>query len=373
LSWRNPVCARWCASSGNSREGIMPTGLAHLDKLGVIRHLPRTNVRPFLGIRYHSPRGGVATGQFAEGPGWGIRRTVLSNALQKRAREFPHLDVRDGVCAEPLARTSDRIVVQVGDEHVETRLLIGADGLNSRVRRWAGLEGPKQTFRRWGARQHFQVAPWSDYVEVYWMHGIEAYLTPCSAEQIGVAFLWNRARYPSVDGGAHLFPSLLRAFPELQARLAQAQACSAVRAIGPLYRSARAPVSDGVLLIGDAAGYLDAITGEGISLATAQALCLEQTVAPLLRLGTRKGLPSARELSRYACVYRSIVKPYYQMTRLVLCLSRHSFLAERAIELLGKQPDVFQHLLSANMGLTLPWSMRPLQFARLLRGLLLTL
>ncbi|HLF26636.1 MAG TPA: NAD(P)/FAD-dependent oxidoreductase [Anaerolineae bacterium] len=353
-------------------EGVMPTGVAHLDRLGISRHLSPAHIRPFLGIRYHSPRGSIAAAPFAEGPGWGVRRTVLSAALLRRARELDPLEVREEVCAEPLARTAAGIVVRVGGDRVETRLLIGADGLHSRVRRWAGLEGRRQPLRRWGARQHFQVAPWSDYVEVYWTHGVEAYITPCSAEQTGVAFLWDRTRYPSVKGGAELFPSLLRAFPELQARLAAASACSEVRAIGPLHRSARAPVSDGVLLIGDAAGYLDAITGEGISLATAQALCLEQTVAPLLGSGASNRPPSARELSRYARTYRSIVKPYYQMTRLVLFLSYHPRLAERAIRLLGKQPDIFQHLLSANMGLTAPWAMRPRQFARVLKGLLPT-
>ncbi len=352
-------------------EGVMPTGLAHLDQLGIKKHLAAGEAHPFIGIRYHSPGGRIAAALFAEGSGWGIRRTVLSTALLQRAKELDHLEIRDGTRADPLERTANHVAVKIGDERVLTRLLIGADGLNSRVRRWAGLEGRSPPLQRWGARQHFGIAPWSEYVEVYWSDGIEAYLTPCGNQQVGVAFLWDRARYQNVRGGEALFSSLVQAFPELQARLDGAFSCDMPRAIGPLYRVATTPVGDGVLLIGDAAGYLDAITGEGISLATAQALSLEKTVVPILRKhnGCRV-VPSARDLFAYARAYRSIVRPYYQVTRLVLFLSRHPVLAERVIRALRQQPDVFQHMLSANMGLTSPWSLGPVKIARLLQGLL---
>ena len=352
-------------------EGVMPVGMTHLARLGVTKHLREKDVRPFIGIRYHSPSGRTAAATFAEGPGWGIRRTALSTALLLRAKELDHLEIREETHAQPLERTADYIATQAGGERVFSRLLIGADGLNSRVRRWADLEKRTRMLQRWGVRQHYRIAPWSEYVEVHWKDGLEAYITPCADEQVGVAFLWDRARYPNVRGGEALFTSLLRAFPGLQARLDGACPCDTVRTVGPLHRAASAPVADGVLLIGDAAGYLDAITGEGISLATAQALCLEQTVVPLLQSqNKRETVPKARELMSYARAYRAIVKPYYQVTQLVLLLSRHPRLAERIIKALAQQPDVFQHMLSANMGLTPVWSIGLIQIARWARGLI---
>jgi flavin-dependent dehydrogenase len=220
-------------------------------------------------------------------------------------------------------------------------------------------------------RQHLRIAPWSEYVEVHWKDGLEAYVTPCANELVGVAFLWDRARYPNVGGGDALFTSLLRAFPGLQVRLDGACTCDMVRAVGPLHRATNAPVADGVLLVGDAAGYLDAITGEGISLATAQALCLEQTVVPLLQSqNMRETVPKARELMSYAQAHRDIVKPYYQVTQLVLFLSRHPRLAERVVKSLAQQPDMFQHMLSANMGLTPVRSIGLFRIARWARGLI---
>jgi flavin-dependent dehydrogenase len=335
-------------------EGVMPTGLVHLERLGVKQHLAANAIHPFVGIRYHSPRGRVAAARFAEGPGWGIRRTNLSAALLRRAHELDHLEVREAARVERIERAAQHISVQIGGERILTRLLIGADGLNSRVRRWAGLERRLRSHQRWGVRQHFAIAPWSEYVEVHWADGVEAYVTPCGDEQVGIAFLWDRTRFDAIRGGAALFASLMQSFPKLRVRLDGAPACDTPRAIGPLHRSAASPVGDGVLLIGDAAGYLDAITGEGISLATAQALCLENTVVPILR--SRDSLPGVRDLAPYARAYRSIVTPYYQMTRLVLCLSRHATLAEAMIGLLARPSGLFQSMLSANMGLASPWA-----------------
>lgn len=349
-------------------EGVMPTGLAQLERLGVRRHLPADGVRPFRGIRYHSPRGRVAAAEFAEGPGWGIRRTALSAALRRRAGELATLEVREGQVAEPLGCEGDRLVVRVGDERARTRLLVGADGLGSRIRRWARLDARSLRRPRFGARRHFRIRPWSDYVEVHWKDGIEAYVTPCGEEEVGIAFLWDARRHEAVPGGSRLFPALLREFPALAARLGAAVACDRLRASGPFHRAVRSPVGDGVLLIGDAAGYLDAITGEGISLATAEALSLGTTVVPLLARPDG-GLLRAHALGAYARAQSAIVAPYYRVTRLVLLLSRHPRLAERVIAALASETEVFRHMLSANMGLRSPWALGPRALGRLVGAL----
>jgi 2-polyprenyl-6-methoxyphenol hydroxylase-like FAD-dependent oxidoreductase len=338
-------------------EGVMPTGVAYLEGLGVTQHLQLEHYFPFEGIRYFSPMGKIASAAFREGAGWGIPRLELSRALLQSAAEVDCLEMRTEVLATPIRVEGQgehkRLWVKVGEELIGTRLLVGADGLNSGVRRWAGLQGPKGVYRRWGARQHFRIAPWSREVEVHWSNGLEAYITPCGENLVGVAFLWDRKRHPALPGGDKLIPTLLEAFPVLAERLQNACASDAALAVGPLQQNAIRPVADGVLLIGDAAGYLDALTGEGISLALAQALTLEGTVVPILQ--GRHGMPSRRDLSAYEQAYRAIVRPYYQITRFVLWLSNHPTLLEQVIRLLGYRPALFQSLLSANMGLIPLW------------------
>lgn len=337
-------------------EGVMPTGLAHLKRLGVTKYLSIGQHFPFDGICYYTPHGVSACTPFREGPGWGIPRRELSAALLLRARELSCLEICTGVTVTPVRGSAEdqpgTIYVEVGGDRVETRLLIGADGLNSVVRRWSGLQGPKGSHQRWGVRQHFQMRPWSSKVEVYWRDGLEAYVTPCGEDLIGVAFLWDRERDRHLPGGRRLLPALLEGFPALAQRLRHAPATDAPLAVGPMQRQAIRQTADGVLLIGDAAGYLDALTGEGISLALAQAVALEKTVVPLL-LSCHDQITQT-DLKAYQEIYRSIVRPYYTMTHLMLWLSHHPVLAERVIGLLAHSPRVFQYLLSANMGLFPP-------------------
>jgi flavin-dependent dehydrogenase len=339
-------------------EGVMPTGLAYLERLGVKRHLRHGHYFPFKGIRYVSPKGNSASAAFREGPGWGIPRLELSKALLQAASELDCLEIRTEVQALPIevegSGEHKRTRVKVGKDIVTARLLVGADGLNSTVRHWAGLQGAKGKEQRWGVRQHFQVAPWSREVEIHWADGVEAYITPCGENMIGVAFLWDQKRRRHLPGGERLIPAFLEDFPALQEHLRNTPAIDTALSIGPLQRNATEPIADSVLLIGDAAGYLDALTGEGISLALAQALSLEETVAPLLASG-QKSMLSRHDLSAYKQAYEAIMRPYYQVTHLVLWLSHHPTLREQAIHFLGNQPALFQSLLSANMGLIPLW------------------
>jgi len=331
-------------------EGLMPTGVQHLEQLNI-----RVRERfPFAGIRYVAPAGGVATAAFREGVGWGIRRTALSGALFSAAQEVASLCVMQHVAAVPQSCGEQGVEVRVGDQLVRARLVIGADGLRSQVRRWAGLDNPGRRHWRWGARQHFRVRPWSNYVEVHWSeHGVEAYVTPVAEEQVGIAFLWHRGRYVDLHGGDDLIPSLAAAFPALQSRLRGAGAVNEGRAVGPLQRRAKAVVSDGVLLLGDAAGYLDAITGEGLSVALAQALALKETVVPGLQ--NSFGLIPWQALARYQAAYARIVHSSAQLTELALLLSRFPALCNWVTRALGRDPVLFQQLLSANMGLQSPY------------------
>lgn len=226
-------------------EGLMPGGLAELAALGV-----DPVGMPFDGIAYDDGRR-RAEARFRSGPGRGVRRTTLHAALAQQAKQAD----AEWISAKVGGIQQDAAGVCAAG--VRARYLIGADGLHSAVRRSAGIPVTVGTPRRVGVRRHYEVAPWSQFVEVHWSPMGEAYVTPVEPDLVGVAIL-SRHRHD------------LSWFPWLQRRLAGVP-CGAERGCGPLRQVVSRRVCGRVLLIGDAAGYEDALIGEGVSLAVRQA------------------------------------------------------------------------------------------------------
>jgi flavin-dependent dehydrogenase len=205
--------------------------------------------------------------------------------------------------------------------------------LLSKVRRWADLERPFPGSVRFGIRRHYKVVPWSRFVEVSWGEGVEAYLTPVGPERLGVSFLWS-------DGKAR-FDALLSRFPRLQARLEGAEFESSARGAGPLRQGVRSVCRGQIALVGDASGYVDAITGEGLSLAFHQAEALVRCAV-------------AGRLKAYPAQHRQITRGYRLATGLLLAVSQRPWLRRRALYALGREPRVFQYLLGFNDGVYRP-------------------
>jgi len=239
-------------------EGLMPGAVDALRALGV-----DPPGRPFRGIGYFAGQH-RAEALFRGGSGLGVRRTDLQAALLTavRAAGIPVLPRAVGAVSQDAGSVTAAAVT--------ARYLVAADGLHSPISRSLALDVPVRWARqRWGLRRHFAVAPWSDLVQVYWSDRAEAYVTPVGADLVGVAVL---------SGDRTGFAAQLAQFPELVERLSGAEAGS-VRGAGPLRRRTRRRVDGRVLLVGDAAGYVDALTGEGVAVSLACARSLVECVA----------------------------------------------------------------------------------------------
>lgn len=229
-------------------ESLMPTALRHLARLGI-----DPAGMPIAGFRY-TDGARSAEHRFTGATGRGVRRTVLHDALAARAAELGIPTHRNG--AQPPVLAPDR--VRVGA--LTARYAIAADGLHSAVRRSAGLGGQPRGPRRYGLRRHFAVAPWSDLVGVHWGPRSEVYVTPVAADLVGVAVLGGRG----CD-----FDAAVAAHPALAARLRDVPTVGDLRGAGPLRQRVRSRAAGRTLLVGDAAGYLDALTGEGLAIGLA--------------------------------------------------------------------------------------------------------
>ena len=84
--------------------------------------------------------------------------------------------------------------LSIQGETLQARFVVGADGLKSGIRGSAGLDAVKSEKRRYGFRRHYRVAPWSDYVELYWGPRGQFYITPVAANEICVVFISRHAK-----------------------------------------------------------------------------------------------------------------------------------------------------------------------------------
>ena len=334
-------------------EGLMPSGIEDLARLGVPLSELRAEGQPFAGIRYFAESGRVAEARFAEGEGIGLRRVALSELLLARVRRLSSVSVIQGVRARVRRERGDsgeRFAVQLEGSLFEPRLIIGADGLNSQVRRHAHIVSKAMPPLRWGVRRHFEIEPWSDHVEVYWAKGAEAYVTPVGADRTNVALLFARDGLSTRSQGA-LFERLLERFPALARRLDGARSFGQARAAGPLHQWPARPLRRGLVLLGDASGYVDALTGEGIGVALRQALLLGEVIGPLLAERSDEPIPS-QELWKFVRTERRASRGARRLTRLLLWLERHPRLLEQAIARLSNNAGLFRRCLSANQGTT---------------------
>jgi menaquinone-9 beta-reductase len=230
-------------------EGLMPGALPLLARLGVA-----PAGAPFLGIEYHDARRSVRH-EFATGPGLGVRRTELSTAFRDRATDLG-VDVIDEKVDQ----------IDHGDDWVSANAkkadwMIGADGLHSTVARLTGLAlAAPRSRRRYGQRRHFRSDARPDAVAVHWGSFGELYVTPMPDDTVGVALLARRG----VD-----FAAAVAAVPAIADTLGEP--VNEVRGAGPFRQRTRARTAGRVLLVGDASGYVDAITGEGLRLGFDQA------------------------------------------------------------------------------------------------------
>jgi flavin-dependent dehydrogenase len=288
-------------------EGLMPGALAALLDLGV--DLPGRDLQ---GIRYVAGSRSVEA-PFRTGAGRGVRRTTLHAALRRAV-----LDAGVGIEERPV-----RVVNQDDDgvdvDGTRARFVVAADGLHSPLRRALGLERRPTSVRRFGLRRHYRVAPWTSYVEVHWADAAEAYVTPVADEVVGVAVL---------SGARGTFDDHLSRFRQLSARLHGREVQGTDRGAGPLRQRVSARVAGRVLLVGDAAGYVDALTGEGVALALAQARSAVSAIAD--------GTPD-----RYEHDWHTVTRRYRLVTASLLGATRIRPVRRGLVPTAERLPGVF--------------------------------
>lgn len=318
--WAAPPIDKACG------EGLMPDSLEVLHTLGLSLNGYETGF--FRGIKFVGQEGSVAA-NFPHGSGCGIRRVLLHQAFVDHAAASGVEMLWRSRVSQVNVAGDNRLSLLVNGSPVNCRWIIGADGQNSKVRNWAGLDEGRMSMQRIGLRQHFRIKPWSEYVEIYWGETGQAYVTPIGREEVCVALI-ARNRFGSFDSG-------LDQFPELIEHLQGAERSTSVRGSLTISRRLKSVTRGNVALIGEASGSVDAITGEGLAMAFRQALALADAM-------------KCDDLAGYEKAHREIISLPGFMARSMLLLDSKRWLRRRTLRAFSREPRLFENLLAVHVG-----------------------
>jgi len=157
-------------------------------------------------------------------------------------------------------------------------------------------------------------------------------VTPVGPDEVGVAVLGPRAG----DLRVH---SALRELPALHRRLRGAAWSSAARGAGPLRQRVASRVVGRVLLAGDAAGYVDALTGEGLMVGMATARAAVDAVVGASGCGSSR--EALRAVRRYERDWWRVTRSYRWLTTALVAATRPAVAHTRVAALAASAPWLF--------------------------------
>ena len=322
-------------------EGLMPGGVAVLEGLGI--DLAREGFPSLSGIRYRTLEGGSAFGAFRARPGlpdhgFGVRRSRFDSFLAERAAGTPNVELRTGCTVHAIERAAGGFLVETGQGTATAAYLVGADGLRSTTRGLLGWSRPPQAPHRHALVSHLAVPRHGIRdVIVSLLPGKEVYVAPSGPDEVLAVVLGPLGSLR--DPGATVLESYRAAVTAAHPDFAGA-GTGRVRGAGPFRVGSRTVAADGAFLVGDAAGFVDPITGD----AMAAGFRAADQLAGLL--GGSVPAPEARYRRWHARQWRT----RRLVTAIALRLTASPRLARRALAGLGRNPGALESLLEVNSG-----------------------
>ncbi len=337
-------------------EFMSPEVLPMLDDLGVLAQVRGAGARELRGLRIHR---GVrrARGRFTAvgrsrprfDHGFGVRREVFDDLLLRAALATGGVELLEGWRAAQLVRADDGAVLGLiargnGEEReLRATFTVGADGVRSRVAGELGVRRPRRWLDRLALVTRYRGAELGEEAEAYLLDDGFFAAAPVDGGLLSVNLIVDRSAYLAAELGPEaFFLRRLEALPELRERLEQAERVDAVRGIGPLSTHTLRQTFDGAALVGDACGYVDPITGEGIFLALRGAELLAATLSNALH--ARRNDVAA--LQPYVRARRSELWPRELLGLALQRGLRHPRLVDAAVQQLAAHPPLCDLLVS---------------------------
>ncbi len=332
-------------------EGLMPSGVSALRRLGLLDPLLASGAPPLHSVTYRVlGHPGAATAAFPPppggGPAWGlgVRRLRLDALAAAALRAEPGVTLLEGVRATGLSHDGRGEVTGVLTERFTftARAVVAADGLHSPMRAAAGWTSPAPAGGRYGLAGHWRVDTRTiPGITVTFAHGHEWYQAPVGPDELLVSVLGDRATIGAI---ARDYPGAARA--ALPALAGAEMRGGRPLAAGLFRQRPRRVAGGGLFLVGDAAGYDDPTTGEGIAIG----LLAAERLALHLDAQLSGRVSPATAAAAYAREHRRLWRDRRRLTGLALLMAGHTAASRRAIAGTAARPAALQALLGVNCG-----------------------
>lgn len=340
-------------------EALFPTGLAELADLGVLPQLEEDSVS-LASVRF------TIDGCSAEAHiGWtgsqaiGVSRLKLDASLLDCAARAG-VDVETDLDVRKLVSAAGRFEVEAGGQTIDARVIVAADGLRSGLRRQGGLSVDSRG-RRYGVSAHVVLADAPPpRIDVYFERGYEVYITPLGGKVVNVAVLLDRSRVEELAGRLREgYVSLVGGVPALGSGF---EFVDEPLAVGPFPAAATSAWRDNLVLVGDAAGFFDPISGNGMTLALVSARHCAAAIDAFLETAL------VEPLRAYDRQRRTLARNSTLFARAILTLAARRKLGRRALRNLARKPETFAKLAAINDGELGLNALRPRDFLAFVLG-----
>jgi flavin-dependent dehydrogenase len=336
-------------------EYLSPEAGRVLDRLGALKAVDAGGAVALAGMRITAPDGTILDARYGTVGGFrpyrqhamGVSRATLDGALLDRVRALP-VDVREGVRVTDVVVERGRLVGVVGMDgagarvEVRARVVVAADGRASVIAQRLGCRHPHRLARMALVTYVTGVPDCQDVGEIFVDPPDYAILNPLAPDRVNLSLVVPLAHAVPWRGRLEdFFVARVKQLPHLARRLAGARRLAPLQSMGPLAYRVAPPRAGGVIFVGDAAGFYDPFTGEGIFTALRSAELAAETLVSALRTGD----VSAAALAAYGRARHALFADKERVTRVLQGVIGRRHLANLAARWLAARPRVLTALL----------------------------
>ena len=336
-------------------EYLSPEGARVLDRLGALKAVDAAGAQPLHGMRIVAPDGTVLDGTYPTGGRWrgyrdhalAIRREIFDRVLLERARALP-VDVRERHRVTGLMREGSAVAgvhAEAPDGSpvdVRGRLVVGADGRASVVAHALGLIRPHRLKRLALIRHVSGIEDLGGRGEIHVDPPDYCILNPVAPGIVNLGLVVPLAHARPFSGRLEtFFAARLKQLRRVPARIHGMRPEGPLMAMGPLAYHVAEPRVAGVMLAGDAAGFYDPFTGEGLYTALRSAEMLAEVAHAALSAGDL----SAAALAPYSRGRREAFRDKARVTRALQVIIARRRPANLAAHVLQRRPALLSMLM----------------------------